>query len=435
VEFYLMVSTLEDFGIDLFGSEDLSLGELRKLDTLVNSSEISKIAFGEQIDANSKKKLQAGMGLTMIGQNAEAVTLLKKAKDCKEKFLYMGTALRKLRKFDEAIASFDNAAKQKADTLLVGIEKAETLRVAGKIDEAAKTLSSCDNFEKVSAEYHFELGRICDAQGEYTSAMKNYNMAIELDAGHQKALFHMAYTCDLHGDDEAAIDYYKQIKTSNPVYVNALMNLAVLYEDKGLYNKASKCVDMVLFSHPNHKKAQLFSKDVESSKFMIYDEEKEKMKTRHHQTLEIPISDFELSVRSRNCLRKMNIYTIGDLLNISEAELLSYKNFGETSLTEIKQILDQKSLTLGMSLEEKGAAAADIEISGENQELLGMACQDMELSVRARRCLQRLGCKNIAELISKTEAELLGCKNFGVTSLNEIKERLTSYGLSLRTLE
>jgi DNA-directed RNA polymerase subunit alpha len=430
-----MATTLEDFGIDLFGSEDLSLGELRKLDTLVNSSEISKIAFGEQIEANSKQKLQAGMGMVMLGKNDEAVALLEKAKDCKEKFLYMGTSLRNLRKYDEAISSFDKAAKQKADTLLVSIEKAETLRVAGKVDEAAKMLSGSANFEKVSAEYHFELGRICDGQGEYADAMKNYKMAIELDAGHQKGLFHLANSCDLRGDDEAAIDYYKQIKSNNPVYVNALLNLAVLYEDKGLFNKASKCVDMVLFSHPNHKKALLFSKDVESSKFMVYDEEKEKMKTRHHQTLEIPISDFELSVRSRNCLKKMNIYTIGDLLNISEAELLSYKNFGETSLTEIKQILDQKSLTLGMSLEEKGAAAADIEISGENQELLGMACQDMELSVRARRCLQRLGCKNIAELISKTEAELLGCKNFGVTSLNEIKERLTSYGLSLRTLE
>ena len=40
-----MATTLEDFGIDLFGSDDLSLGELKKLDTLVNCSEISKIAF------------------------------------------------------------------------------------------------------------------------------------------------------------------------------------------------------------------------------------------------------------------------------------------------------------------------------------------------------------------------------------------------------
>ncbi|MCK5564879.1 MAG: DNA-directed RNA polymerase subunit alpha, partial [Planctomycetes bacterium] len=42
---------------------------------------------------------------------------------------------------------------------------------------------------------------------------------------------------------------------------------------------------------------------------------------------------------------------------------------------------------------------------------------------------------SVSELVSKTEAELLGCKNFGVTSLNEIKERLTGFGLSLRKLE
>jgi DNA-directed RNA polymerase subunit alpha len=59
----------------------------------------------------------------------------------------------------------------------------------------------------------------------------------------------------------------------------------------------------------------------------------------------------------------------------------------------------------------------------------------MELSVRARRALARLNIQTLGELINKTEAELLGCKNFGVTSLNEIKERLTSYGLGLRKLE
>ena len=82
---------------------------------------------------------------------------------------------------------------------------------------------------------------------------------------------------------------------------------------------------------------------------MIFDEEKEMKKSQRHQILETPISDFELSVRSRNCLRKMNILTIGDLLSISEAELLSYKNFGETSLKEIKAILDSKLLHLGAS--------------------------------------------------------------------------------------
>ena len=429
-----MASTLQESGIDLFGSETLSLGEISKLESIVNCSEKNRMTFAEQVEANRSNQLAAGIGLCILGKYSQALELLEKARDCKEKFLYLGRALRFLEKYDQAIDAFDKAASQKADTLLVSIEKAETLRAAGQPDQAAETLSACSNFEKVSAEYHFQLGRICESQGRYQEAMNNYKTAIELDAGHQKALFHLAYACDLRGDDKAAIEYYKQVKKGSPVFVNSLLNLAVLYEDMGEFDKAAACVDMVLECHPNHKKALLFSKDIESSKFMVYDEEKEKMKTRHHQTLEIPISDFELSVRSRNCLKKMNIHTIGDLLNISEVELLSYKNFGETSLTEIKQILDQKNLTLGMSLEENNTAP-DVEIEGENQELMNMNCQDMELSVRARRCLQRLGCKNVAELVSKTEAELLGCKNFGVTSLNEIKERLATYGLSLRTLD
>jgi DNA-directed RNA polymerase subunit alpha len=55
----------------------------------------------------------------------------------------------------------------------------------------------------------------------------------------------------------------------------------------------------------------------------------------------------------------------------------------------------------------------------------------MELSVRARRCLQRLNIDRLGDLIQRTEAELLATRNFGTTSLNEIKARLTEYGLSL----
>jgi DNA-directed RNA polymerase subunit alpha len=133
----------------------------------------------------------------------------------------------------------------------------------------------------------------------------------------------------------------------------------------------------------------------------------------------------------------MNIYTLGDLLKITEAELLSYKNFGETSLVEIKKVMDQKGLSLGMALEDKSAALQSqaVSIEGINEELMGKLVEDMELSVRARRALARLNILTLGELINKTEAELLGCKNFGVTSLNEIKERLTSYGLGLRKLE
>jgi hypothetical protein len=73
--------------------------------------------------------------------------------------------------------------------------------------------------------------------------------------------------------------------------------------------------------------------------------------------LDTPVTDFELSVRARTCLKKMNIRTLGDLLRITEAELMSYKNFGETSLFEIKKMLSAKRPALGQGLEDAHRAA------------------------------------------------------------------------------
>ncbi len=66
--------------------------------------------------------------------------------------------------------------------------------------------------------------------------------------------------------------------------------------------------------------------------------------------LATPIDDLDLSVRSRHCLESENIRTVGDLVQRSEAELLKVRNFGKTSLNEIKKKLAGMDLTLGMSL-------------------------------------------------------------------------------------
>jgi DNA-directed RNA polymerase subunit alpha len=55
--------------------------------------------------------------------------------------------------------------------------------------------------------------------------------------------------------------------------------------------------------------------------------------------------------------------------------------------------------------------------------------------VRARRALQLLGVQSIGELAARTEAELMGVKNFGQNSLDEIKRKLVEMGLSLRELD
>jgi DNA-directed RNA polymerase subunit alpha len=432
--------------INLFADVLPSLEDIEKLACRVHSSEANRMKFAELLEANMSKtapktRLALGIGLFILGRNAEAIEKLQKADDCKEKFIYTAFALRQTGKFNEAIENLQNSLKYEADTLNITLEKAATYRHAGNLDAADKELKSCANFENVSAEYHYQLGRLQETQGLYEPAMDNYKTALELAPTHQKALFHLAYRCDLSSDEEAAIDYYRQIASSSHVYVSALLNLAVLYEDKGQFDKASQCIDMVLESHPNHQRAILFKKDIESSKTMYYDEEKERKKTHKSKILETPISDFELSVRSRNCLRKMNINTIDDLLNITEAELLSYKNFGETSLKEIKAILNSKGLRLGMALEEKELTFGEstvqdtLEYEGEEQSPLKNSADDLQLSVRARKCLQNLNIRTIGELTQTTEAELLGCKNFGVTSLNEIKKALGNLGFSLRSLD
>jgi DNA-directed RNA polymerase subunit alpha len=64
-----------------------------------------------------------------------------------------------------------------------------------------------------------------------------------------------------------------------------------------------------------------------------------------------PVDDLELTVRSANCLKAENIFYIGDLIQRTEFELLKTPNLGKKSLTEIKDVLAQHGLSLGMKLE------------------------------------------------------------------------------------
>ena len=307
-----------------------------------------------------------------------------------------------------------------------------------RYEEAQAMLDSIVADDQDRAEAAYYRGLILERRDCWLEAIDAYQQAIEVDEGHLEATFRLAYLLDLHGDEEEAVELYERCVTDPPLHVNALLNLAVLYEDAGRFEEAARCLELVLEEHPNHARARMFLKDVESSMTMYYDEDQERVREKRDAVLDIPVSDFELSVRSRNCLKQMNINMLGDLLKITEVELMAYKNFGETSLTEIKAMLDQKGLHLGQMLEEQ---AADGEVAGAaaapptlgNTGVYARPVSELELSVRSRKCLQRLGVSTLGELAARTETELLAIKNFGQTSLNEIKQRLVEMGLSLRT--
>ena len=77
------------------------------------------------------------------------------------------------------------------------------------------------------------------------------------------------------------------------------------------------------------------------------DDEKAKMK----KLLNMSVNEIELSVRAANCLNNANITTVGQLAQKTEAEMLKYRNFGKKSLNEIKDKLQQLSLSLGMKFD------------------------------------------------------------------------------------
>jgi len=286
-----------------------------------------------------------------------------------------------------------------------------------------------------SARRHLKAGREAADAGDRESAIAAYRKAVAAAPNHNEALFHLAYQLDLVGEEDEAVSLYERCVTTAPAPVNALINLAVLYEDRGENASAERCLRQVLDTNPNHPHARLFMKDIQASRDMHYDEEHDRDLHKHNALLDTPVTDFELTVRARNCLKKMNIRTLGDLLRITESELMAYKNFGEASLAEIKEMLAAKGLRLGQRIEDQhrrlGRASSDRGRGGPEDRPIS----DLNLTVRSRKALQALGIHTIGELASRTEAELMGIKNFGQTSLEEVRQKLAEQGLKLRELE
>jgi DNA-directed RNA polymerase subunit alpha len=82
-----------------------------------------------------------------------------------------------------------------------------------------------------------------------------------------------------------------------------------------------------------------------------FEEEEEEKEEKLNENLFRPVSELELSVRSANCLKNANITLIGELVQKTEPEMLKTKNFGRKSLNEIKAILEEMGLSLGMKLD------------------------------------------------------------------------------------
>ena len=336
--------------------------------------------------------------------------------------------------FEEAEKQFQHADKLGYDHVECVLRMAETKRCMSQLDEAEQLIRSVATQGAGRAEYSYQMGCICADRGDTYGAVEYFERAVDMDSRHSQALFRLANECNLRGDDDRAIRLYEQSLSSPPFFLGALLNLGLLYEDRESYGPAAFCFRRILEYDPNHAQAAMYLKDIEAAGKMFYDEEAARTEAQMRQLLCRPISDFELSVRSRNCLQAMNIQTLEDLTRISEEELLRGKNFGQTSLDEIRELMQAHSLRIGQDLHKSAVTdhVAMLASSPQMEALLNRPISDLNLSVRARKCMVRLGITTLGELCSRTADELLSSRNFGVTSLNEVREKLTEHELKLR---
>jgi len=385
-------------------------------------------------DHTPASSVRLGVCQYLIGRYNKAVDSLRNGDGGAMQQFYLGKCYYAQQQYQQAIASYQAAQQAGYDADQCALARAEALRASGDPMAALKVLDGLSGAVEQTAEYLAQrAATVAAIGGNPQEVVALYERAVEVDGNHPGALFGLALEHDRRGNDEDALELYRRAAEQIPTHIGTLLNLGILYEDREEFQKAAQCYQRILDAYPNHPRAALFFKDTEASHEQYYDEDAVKKRDRMSQLLNIPISDFELSQRSRNCLQKMGIVTLGDLCRCTEADLLSSKNFGETSLAEIKEMLASKGLRLGQLAGERPADWYEpTAYSPDEQALLNKPVTDLSLSVRARKCMVRLGINTIGELIRKTGDELLECKNFGVTSLNEVRDKLAQLGLRLR---
>ena len=404
-----------------------------------NNFRLLRDAVGEMLQQETRTpaaSVRLGVCQYLLGRYTDAVQTLRNADGGALTHFYLGKALLALDNYEEAFTAFDSSERAGYNHDQVALAKAEALRYSGKPQEAIEILDNLSGAIEQTAEYLYQRSATVSALGGNPSeVVALLERAVESDNTHSGALFGLAMENDRHGNDDYARQLYERAAAQFPAHVGTLLNLGLLYEDIEHFERSKQCYQRILDSYPDHPRARLYFKDADASRDMYYDEEARRRQDRMAQMLSVPVSDFELSVRSRNCLQKMGIMTLGDLCETTEQDLLASKNFGETSLVEIREMLTSKGLELGQfatQWREEEPTYDPAVLSDDERALLDRPIADLNLSVRARKCMVRLGLSTIGELVRRTGDDLLECKNFGVTSLNEVREKLTQANLKLR---
>ncbi len=439
-EVELEVLNLHDFVLDhsSFGPADVQSIRNAISENYGHFAELRDATHEMELDSSLSPAGRAKLGVCqfLIGRFDVAERTLSTADGGGMALFYKARSQFEQGRYDEAIATFGQAKTAGYNEDFCKMRVAECHRYAGRIEESMNILDDIFGAAGQTSEYLYQrAATAAQIGGRMEEALNLYKRAVDTDRNHAGALFGLALEKDRQGYDEEALRLYERAAKAFPTGLGALINLGLAYEDNNQYEAAQQCYKRILDCYPNHPRTLLYMKDASANGNMLYDEEAQRRNDRLAQILSQSVGNFELSVRSRNCLQKMGIDTIGELTRHTEAELMASKNFGETSLVEIAEMLQQKGLSLGQFAVERKTSDPPVDTSHlteDEQALLGRPIAELNLSVRARKCMTRLHINTIGELIRKTGDDMLECKNFGVTSLNEVREKLGEIGLKMR---
>ncbi|MBO7707952.1 MAG: tetratricopeptide repeat protein [Thermoguttaceae bacterium] len=401
-------------------------------------------------ERSPSETVKLGVCEYLVGDYDAAVQTLaeKNDGDALNPFYRAKIALR-LGRNEDAIACFNKAEKAGYPKGDCALGRAEAYRALGKSIESVNELDSISGETEQTVEYFYQRGAttadlITNPDDGYTKTPEEminwYERAYEADRNNPGALFGMALENERRGNDDEALALYQRLVCLNPTYVGALINLGLLYEDRENYEEAVNCYKRVLDTDPTNVKAQMYIKDAEASLNRGRSTGRQRYTSAAKSIYDKQVSDYELSARARKALQTMGIETLGDLCSHTEKELLATKNFGDSSLDEIKRILDDAGLRLGtgpqhdeadLGFDADAAEAGADSLLGDS--VLSKSVDELNLTVRAKKCLSRKDIRTIGELVRTTAEDLMSSKNFGVTSLNEIKKKLNDlFGLKLK---
>ncbi len=432
--------------------KELSVADLAELSVAVGGStrEHNELAaldrdFDERVApeiTSSEESFRKAVFAWLLGRTEEALTAMNRRRQNPLALYILAKIAEDSGDLAGAVEVYKEAAGLLKEEPRLALALANAYRKAGDVEHAESALDKVEKrwgdgaAPETSSEVAYQRGFLLEIASDLEPALDLYNRALELLPTHADAAFRMGCAFDLRGEDDLAVSYYERCSEGGAPHVGSMMNLAMLYEDRGNHERAIACYRDVLRAEPANRRAHLFLDGAIESTEEAYDELERKEQEKLDQVLRTPVADFELSVRSRNVLARMNIRTLGDLVQKTEPEMLAFRNFGETSLHEIRHLLTSKGLKLGMRRDEverrhKRERLALV-MSDRDSRVLATPMSELGLSVRARRCMARLNIHTVGDLITRTVEELLEIKNFGHTSLNEVRAKLSEIGLSFR---